>query len=310
MDEKNQSLLHSPLKMTLFVLFLFVLALAVLLYLLHFRHTVWTNDANIEAFGTDLSTDVTEKIMALYVDEGDFVKKGDLIAILENNIPIAQKAAQEAQIKSIEEEIAVLKWRCKKIRNDFIRADIGFKDKVVSEQDFDHAEKDLGIILAEIKLAYANLELARKELQVIDASLVHYTITAPHDGVIAKRWVWIGDVTTPGQSLYTMYDLNNVWVLANLEEGKIENVKLGDPVEISIDAYPGYTFEGNIFTIKGAAASQFSLVPQNNATGNYTKVAQRIPLKISIRRPSHYPENQPLYLFPGMSAEVRIKTSI
>ena len=297
MDEKNQSLLHSPLKMTLFVLFLFVVALAVLLYLLHFRHTVWTNDANIEAFGTDLSTDVTEKIMALYVDEGDFVKKGDLIAILENNIPIAQKAAQEAQIKSIEEEIAVLEWRCKKIRNDFIRADIGFKDKVVSEQDFDHAEKDLGIILAEIKLAYANLELARKELQVIDASLVHYTITAPHDGVIAKRWVWIGDVTTPGQSLYTMYDLNNVWVLANLEEGKIENVKLGDPVEISIRLRTRRLHLSNLH-LKGLGVAIF-FSPANNATGNYTKVAQRIPLKISIRRPSHYPENQPSTYSPA-----------
>ncbi len=307
MEEKNRGLFHSPLKLTIFVLFLFLLGLGGLAYLLEWRHTVWTNDANIEAYGTDLSANVTEKIIALYVDEGDVVKKGEIIAVLQNNIPLAQKAAAEAKIKSLTEEISVQEGRFKKIRNDFIRALAGFEDKVVSEQDYDHAEKNMEIISAELKLAYANLELAKKELEVINAALVHYTILAPHDGVIAKRWVWIGDVTTPGQSLYTMYDLENVWVLANLEEGKIENVKLGDNVEISIDAYPGYTFQGNVFTIKGAAASQFSLVPQNNATGNYTKVAQRIPIKITIRPPEDFPDNQPLYLFPGMSAEVRIK---
>lgn len=303
----SRGLLHSPLKMTIFVLLLFLIGIGSATYLFLERGTVWTNDANIDAFGIDLSTDVTEKIIALYVDEGDVVKKGEMIAVLENNVPLAEKAQAEAKIVSLQEEIEVQQARFRKIRNDYIRAKAGIEDKVISEQDYDHAEKDLEIIDAELKLAKANLELAQKELEVIMARLKHYTILAPQDGVIAKRWVWLGDVTTPGQSLYTMYDLQSVWVLANLEEGKIEHVKLGDPVHISIDAYPHYTFEGNVFTIKGAAASQFSLVPQNNATGNYTKVAQRVPLKISIRRPDNFPDTQPLYLFPGMSAEVRIK---
>lgn len=295
--------------MTLFVGLLFTIGMVVATYFYYTRGTVWTNDANIDAFGIDLSTDVTEKIIALYVDEGDAVKQGQLIAVLQNNVPLAEKEQAEAKIKSLSEEIEVQQARCRKISNDYLRARAGIADKVVSEQDYDHAEKDLEIIQAEIKLAYANLELAKKELQVINAQLEHYTIVAPQDGVIAKRWVWLGDVTTPGQSLYTMYDLSSVWVLANLEEGKIEGVKLGAPVVISIDAYPGYLFEGNVFTIKGAAASQFSLVPQNNATGNYTKVAQRVPIKISIRPPANFPKDQPLYLFPGMSAEVRIKVT-
>ena len=281
---ENKGLFHSPLKITLFVFFLFILGIFVLAYFFAWRHTVWTNDAIIEAYGSDLSTNVTEQVIALYVDEGDVVKQGEVIAVLQNNVPLAKKTAAEAKVKSLTEEISVQQGRFRKIRNDFIRALAGFEDKVISEQDYDHAEKNLEIINAEIKLAYANLDLAQKELDVINASLVHYTILAPHDGVIAKRWVWIGDTTTAGQSLYTMYDLNQVWVLANLEEGKIENVKLGDSVDITIDAYPGWTFQGNVFTIKGAAASQFSLVPQNNATGNYTKVAQRIPIKISIRQ--------------------------
>ena len=80
-------------------------------------------------------------------------------------------------------------------------------------------------------------------------------------------------------------------------------MKLGDRVEISVDAYPDKTFHGEVFTIKGAAASQFSVIPQNNATGNYTKVAQRIPIKITL----DVPKGEQLYLFPGMNAEVDIK---
>ncbi len=304
-EKKKQS--HNALKITLGVLLIFMIGIGAAIYIIEESDTVWTNDAFIEAFGTDLSTNVTEEITALFVDEGDAVKEGQLIATLQNNVPLAQKAEAEARILSLEEEVAVKDALMKKLRNDYIRALAGIEDKVISAQHYDHAEKNFEMAEAELKLAFANLELAKKQLEVIKAQLIHYEILAPQDGVIAKRWVWLGDVTSPGQSLYTMYDLKNIWVLANLEETKIENVKLGDPVEIHIDAYPGYTFQGKIFTIKGAAASQFSLVPQNNATGNYTKVAQRIPIKISIEPPEDFPKEQPLYLFPGMSAEVRIK---
>lgn len=271
------------------------------------RTYAWTNDANIEAYGTDLSSNVTEEVIAIYCDEGEFVEKGELIAQLENNVPLAEKAQAKAKIKSLEKEILVKEAYLKKIRNDYIRAEEGIRDAVISAQEYDHKQKDLEMAEAELALAYANLELATKELEVIVTELTHYQVRAPHDGVIAKRWIWLGDVISPGQSMFTLYNLEDVWVLANLEETKMEKVRLGSPVDITIDAYPGYTFHGEVFTIKGAAASQFSLVPQNNATGNYTKVAQRVPLKISIEVPDNFPKGQPLYLFPGLSAEVWIR---
>lgn len=290
-----------------FIAMLIAASFGYVYYVLFPKGCVWTNDAYIEAYGTDLSANVTEKIIALYFDEGDFVKEGELIAELQNNVPLANKAASIARIKSLEQEVEVKEAYFKKVRNDYGRASLGFQDKIISEQDYDHAEKNLDMANADLNLSKANLDLAIKELDVIEAKLVHYMILAPQNGVIAKRWVWLGDVTTPGQSLFTMYDLENVWVTANLEEYKMENIKLGDPVEISIDAYPGYAFHGKIFTIKGATASQFSLIPQNNATGNYTKVAQRIPIKISIEKPKNFPDDKELYLFPGMSCEVLIR---
>lgn len=283
-----------------------VVALATAVYFLVWHAWVWTNDAQIEGFGVDLSTNVTEQIIALHVDEGDVVKKGDLIALLQNNVPLAKKNEIDAKIVSLEQEIAYSKADFEKKRNDYLRAVEGIEDKVISQQHYDHREKDYLMAEAQLNLALANLELARREKEVVEAQLTHYEIRAPMDGVIAKRWVWLGDVTTPGQSLFTMFDLENVWVLANYDENNIRKVTMGAQAEIHVDAYPGRKFVGEVFTIKGAAASKFTLVPQNNATGNYTKVSQRIPVKISIR-----PENQeegPLYLFPGMNVEVSIKT--
>lgn len=307
MDEIPKKKSYRTLKIILLIVVLFAVGVGIAIYFIEPSDSVWTNDANINAFGTNISANITEKIIAIYVDEGDFVVKGERIAQFWNNIPLAQKATAEARIKSLEEQIAVQEARLKKIRNDYIRAHKGIENQVVSAQDYDHAEKNLEIAEAELKSAYANFELAQRELEVIHSELRHYDILAPQDGVIAKRWIWFGDVTVPGQSLFTIYDLKNVWVEANLEEYKIKNVKLGDPVDICIDAYPGLLFQGNIFTIKGAAASQFSLIPQNNATGNYTKVSQRIPIKITIKPPDNFPEDQTLYLFPGMSVEVTIK---
>ncbi len=278
-----------------------------LFWFFSWRHYAWTNDANIDAYGSDLSANVTEKVIGVYADEGDIVEKDQLIVQLENNVPLAQKARAEAQIKVSEQEVVVKQAFLAKIRNDYIRAQEGIQDAVISEQDFDHMQKDYEMAAAELDFAIASLDRAKKELEVIEASLTHYSIYAPESGVIAKRWIWFGDVTSPGQSMFTMYDLDNVWVLARLEEEKIRDVSLGADVAITVDAYPGYTFKGQVFAIKSAAASQFSLVPQNNATGNYTKVAQRIPVKISIAKPDNFPDDKPLYLFPGMSVEVWIK---
>ena len=162
---------------------------------------------------------------------------------------------------------------------------------------------------ADLDYALADLEYSIKQLEVINTRLSHTVVVAPMNGMIAKRWVLTGDVMNPGQTMFTMFDLKDVWVLARLEEKKIAKVRIGDPVQIYVDAYPGYTFKGKVFVIKAAAASNFSLIPQDNATGNYTKVEQRIPIKITIERPENFPQNEPLYLLPGMNVEVKIMTT-
>jgi membrane fusion protein (multidrug efflux system) len=222
---------------------------------------------------------------------------------------LAQRQESEANIAKLFEALKVEEAIFEKVKNDYIRAERGVQDQVITFQEFDHRQKDFEAQMATVEFARANLLHAQKMLGVIHAELDHTVIVAPIDGVVAKRWVYTGDVMNPGQTMFTLNDLKNVWVLARLEEKKIRNVKIGDSVEIHVDAYPGYTFHGKVFVIKGSAASKFSLIPQDNATGNYTKVEQRIPIKITIEKPRDFPTHNPCYLLPGMSVEVKIFTS-
>lgn len=265
---------------------------------------VSTNDAFIDGFRIDLSPDILGRIMELTVDEGDFVQRGQIVAVIQQDIFESQKLEAEAALESAIKNVALQKAHLAKVRNDYLRAEQGIRDQIISSQDFDHKQKDYEMAEAAFTKAEADAFHAETKVNLINTYLNHTLIYAPFDGQIAKRWVFTGDVMRPGQSIFTMYDQGRIWVQANLSEKKIKKVKLGDEVEISVDAYPDRKFYGKIFTIKSAAASQFSVIPQNNATGNYTKVAQRIPVKISLvpTQPT-----EPLYLFPGMNVEVKIK---
>lgn len=290
---------------TVVVLLLSIVSFVVIMLYLD-QDYAWTNDANIDGYRTEISSRATEKVVAIYYDEGDFVQQGQLIAELDSSVPSSKKREAEANVKAKEQLILVKEALVKKLGNDYIRAEEGIREKVISRQEFDHKLKDLEMAQAELDYAHADLALALRKFEVAEAELARYKVYAPHDGVIAKRWVWVGDVVSPGQSMFTQNRLDDVWVLANLEEGKVADVKIGSDVDIAIDAYPGYLFHGKVFTIKSSAASLFSLIPANNATGNYTKVSQRIPIKISITPPEELVKQKPLYLFPGMSAQVWI----
>ena len=272
-----------------------------------YEETVYTEDAFIEAFRVNLAPDVfTGRIIDLKVDEGYYVKKGDVVAVQEQDILISQKKEAEASLLVAKKEVSIENALYIKLSEDYGRALQAIKDKIISIQQFQHVQQDYEAAQASYEKALADQELAERKIDVIDTYLHHTYIYSPCNGIIAKRWVFTGDVVRPGQALFSFYDTDNVWVQANLSERKIEKVRLGDRVEIHVDAYPGRKFYGTVFCIKAAAASQFSVIPQNNATGNYTKVAQRIPIKISLETPDNG-SKEPLYLFPGMNVEVTIR---
>ncbi len=153
---------------------------------------------------------------------------------------------------------------------------------------------DAGAASASVAAAQANLEAA--ELQ-----LSYTTITAPMDGVITRKSVEVGQMVSPGQTLMTIIPLSDTWVTANFKETQLAHVRPGQRAEIHVDMY-GRSVTGRVDSIAGATGSRLSLLPPENATGNFVKVVQRIPVKILVDR------GQDLVLRPGMNVDVTIFT--
>ena len=127
----------------------------------------------------------------------------------------------------------------------------------------------------------ADLRAKQASLAVTEVNLGYTKIYAPGDGTVGERQVRIGQLVSPGTQVISFVDKTK-WVQANYRETQLTNVKVGDPAEIRIDAYPGQTIRGKVIEIAPASGSQFALLPPDNATGNYTKVVQRIPVKIAL----------------------------
>jgi membrane fusion protein (multidrug efflux system) len=133
-------------------------------------------------------------------------------------------------------------------------------------------------------------------------NLGYTQILAPADGTVGERQVRPGQLVSPGTQVMTFVE-NIRWVAANFRETQLTNIKIGDPAEIRIDVYPGRVIKGRVLEIAPASGSQFALLPPDNATGNFTKVVQRVPVKIALDDSSLTSQ-----LRPGLSAVVTVRT--
>src|SRR2546430_6950042 len=135
-------------------------------------------------------------------------------------------------------------------------------------------------------------------------NLSYTRITAPAEGVVSKKTVEVGQLVQPGQPPMSLVPLGDVWVTANLKETQTADLSPGDPADFTVDAYPGRHFSGHVESLSPATGAKFSLLPPDNATGNFTKVVQRIPVRIRLdgKNDAAHP------LRPGMSVNVTITT--
>jgi membrane fusion protein, multidrug efflux system len=154
------------------------------------------------------------------------------------------------------------------------------------------------------RAAEAETQRAAAILEQAQLNLRYATVVAPVSGIVGERSVQPGQNVSPGQQLMTIVPLDseNIWVTANFKETQLTYMRPGQPVKISVDAY-GRTYDGHVLNIAGASGARYSLLPPENATGNYVKVVQRIPVKIVFEKgqdPQHL-------LRPGMSVEPNVK---
>ena len=161
-------------------------------------------------------------------------------------------------------------------------------------------EKQIGVLQAQRELAFGQLAQARATLEQAQANLSRTIITAPVAGRVTKLTAAKGGYAAVGQALM-MFVPREVWVTANFKETQLDFMRPGQPVDIAIDAYPGRRFAGHVDSVQSGSGTAFSLLPAENATGNYVKIVQRVPVKITF-------DNIPdVLLGPGMSVVPTVK---
>ncbi len=308
-EKNNKSVkLYKRKRFLLPVTFLLVVAILVGVYWFMFlRDFISTDDAYVDANQVDVSTKILGRITELTADEGDTVGEGELLVQLDDSDLKAQEAQEIQNIAQSEENVSLTEVALQLAEDDYNRTQSLYQDSIATWDQFDRKEKAFRMAQAQNRIALAQVNTSKARLNVVQTQLQNTKITSPMKGVVAKKWVMPGDVVQPGESIFSLYDLDNLWVTANFEETKLASIHLSDPVEISVDAHPRIKFRGKVFLIGTVTASQFSLIPPNNASGNYTKVTQRVPIKISIEKPSGSNELNSILLLPGMSVEVKIR---
>ncbi|MEJ2216010.1 MAG: HlyD family secretion protein [Gemmatimonadota bacterium] len=270
------------------------------------RGVISTDDAYVDGDRVAVSTKVSGRITMLGTDEGDTVQAGQLLVQLDDSDLQAREAETKTGLALAQENVKLAAARLSQASDDYKRAEVQFKGHAVSQEALDHARTALTMARVQHSIALAQVEKARAALNTVETQIQDTRVDAPSYGVVAKRWVLPGDVVQPGQPIFTLYDLKNVWVTANFEETKLASIPVGAVVDISVDAFPRHHFVGRVVRLGAATASQFSLIPPNNASGNFTKVTQRVPVRISIAPQSNTGDDPPT-LLPGMSVEVTVR---
>jgi membrane fusion protein (multidrug efflux system) len=215
--------------------------------------------------------------------------------------------------------------RLDKVKKDYDRYANLVKDGSITQQQFDQAKSDLEVAQANLaaardqyKAAVQQIGTTRDQLKVTNTGVnqkqvdvdyaklqLSYTdVKAPASGIASKKNVQLGQLVQAGQTLFSIVNDNSLFITANFKETQLEKIKNGLKVDIEADAYPDLKIEGTVYNFSPATGAKFSLLPPDNATGNYVKVVQRIPVKIKINASKDVLDK----LRPGMSVNVSVNT--
>lgn len=300
--------------------------------------SVHTENAYVKADKISLAPEVSGIVAEVAVRANQAVNKGDLLVQLDDTpfrLAVAEAEAHLAQVKNQvharQAEYAEAEAELQQAQTDaeFFRRQLERNEKLgkvaLSESQLDESRQKLDqararIAISSEKLASLRAELggnsqvpleqqadvmvAQAQLDKARYQLLRTRIVAPVAGVIANEAPQVGEMAPAGLSVVSMLGTEAMWVEANLKETQLENVRAGQQAEITVDAYPGVKFQALVESLSGASGSEFALIPPQNASGNWVKVVQRVPVRLRLL-PA---EDRPV-LRAGMSAEVEIDIS-
>lgn len=236
---------------------------------------------------------------------------------------VAQLGAASAQAEAARADIAQAEADFDRTTRDAERLRTLVDKKLVSPQQYDTAEaaqrsaqarlnaareaaraatQQVSAAGAALRGADARLEAARAALDIAEHQLADTKVVAAVGGTVSQKTVETGQLMQVGQPMMNLVPLNDVWVTANLKETQVRDIKTGNAVRVEIDSYPGVEWSGKVESLSPATGAKFTLLPPDNATGNFTKIVQRIPVRVRLDANEH----KEYILRPGMNAVVRI----
>jgi len=244
----------------------------------------------------------------------------------------ANISVSDANMRSASGSIETAKIRLRQITSDYNRYNNLYKTHTITKQQYeqalaakDEAESQVRVLEQQqrassyqksvieskskasdkqTEVAAANIKKAKTMLDVAKLNLTYTVVTAAIDGQVSKVDIQPGQLVQPGQSLFYIINNNEAWVVANFKETQLNKMIVGQKVSLKVDAYPNYEFKGIVTSFSPATGSRFSLLPPDNATGNFVKTIQRLPVKISLDK-SNDPKKVAL-LRPGMNVDVDV----
>jgi membrane fusion protein (multidrug efflux system) len=302
---------------------------------------VSTEDAYVSGYIGVIAPRVPGRVAQVLVDNNDFVDAGQTLVALEPQDFEVAVAQAEAALNRLRQDLASMYAKASKGQAKVAEAQAQLNQAATDQRRYSGLferrtvpRQTLDQVNTRFKVAQAELEQARQEhreaLTAIGGStaiplneqpavkeaqarleearlrLSYTKITAEFSGYVTRRQVKIGNVVQAGQPLMMLVPLDQreLWIEANYKETQLTHVHLGQSADVTVDTYPGTKFTGRVESIMAGTGAVFSLLPPENATGNWVKVVQRIPVRIALKPP--FPENQPLRL--GMSCVVTIDT--
>jgi membrane fusion protein (multidrug efflux system) len=307
-------------------------------YYQYFESHVSTDDAYVDGSVSLVSSRVPGTVAKLFVMENWGVKAGDLLLTLDPRdyqVRVTQAEAQlararqsvdelYAQLQAAEAGVNLAGSQLRETQLDYNRAKALREQNVVSTQFFDQATTALRVAVADQALAEHQLQQARAALggdlvdharydrpivqqaqAMVEAAKLDLSYTEVHSpitGIITRKSVHVGNRIQPGEPLMAIVPVDRLYVTANFKETQLTDVRVGQPAEIRADIYPGFEYRGHIDSISVGTGAAFALLPPENATGNWVKVVQRVPVKVVLN------ENPPpdKLLRMGLSVEVTV----
>lgn len=315
------------------------------IYWLYARQFVSTDDAYIDGYITQIAPRISAQVVALHIDDNQLVQKGDLMLELDptdfevaRELATAQLAEDQGRLAQSQAQIEAAKASVEQAAAERSAAQVtldnatrdwkryeAVDERARSRQQLDNAtttqknaqaqlddakareisaQASVTTAVAAIKAAEGEVKVAEAGVRRADVNLGYCKIYAPVEGRVTQRTVDVGNYVQAGQALFMLVS-PDVWVTANFKETQLKRMRPGQPVSIKVDAFSGRKFSGRVDSIQAGSGARFGVLPAENATGNFVKIVQRVPVKILFDHGQN--TNDAELLSPGLSVIPKVK---